>query len=105
VTSLEARMENLGKANVVRSKRARLKEHISTGNLSVSEVLMADKVHLHTMKLVDLLLAVRGLGPAKINRAFRVLQISPSVTLENFPHHRRQELLDWLARNHRQVKL
>lgn len=105
MTSPEARMENLRTANVVRSKRARLKEHIAAGDLRVSEVLMADKVHFHTMKLADLLLATPGLGPAKLNRAFRVLQIGPSVTLENFPHHRRRELLDWLARHHRQVKL
>lgn len=105
MTSREDLMANLERANVVRSRRARLKEHISAGDLRVSEVLLADKVHLRTMKVADLMLAVPNLGPAKVNSAFRALRISPSVTLENFAHSRRLELLDYLHRRYGTVKL
>jgi hypothetical protein len=96
-------MANLEVANVVRSKRAHLKEHIAAGGISVSEVLLADKVHLRTMKVADLLQAVPGLGASKVGRALRALQISPSATLEKLPHRRREELLEWLRARHRTV--
>jgi len=103
--SREHLMQNLKRANLVRSHRADLKEHITSGGLRVSEVLLADKVHLRTMKVADLLMAVPGLGAVKINRAFRALQISPTATLERLPHGRREELVEWLRAHHRAVKL
>lgn len=103
--SREHLMANLATANIVRSKRARLKEHIAAGGIPLSEVLLANKVHLRTMKVADLLLAVPGLGAAKVGRACRALRIGPSLTLENLPHHRREELLAYLSRHHRTVNL
>jgi len=98
-------MANLEIANVVRSKRARLKEHIAAGGIPLSEVLLADKVHLRTMKVADLLQAVPGLGVTKVSRALRALQISPSATLEKLPRGRREELLEWLRSHYRTVNL
>lgn len=99
------RLKRLQSANVIRSKRARLKEHIAEGRIPLSEVLLADKCHLRTMKLCDLLLAVPRLGPAKVNAALNRNRIGPSVTLENFSHQRRLALLEWLRANHRSVRV
>jgi len=103
--SREHLLENLKTANVVRSRRARLKEHIAAGGIPISEVLLADKVHLRTMKVADLLLAVPGLGTVKVGRACRALRINPSLTLEKLPHRRREELLAWLRQHYGTVEL
>lgn len=101
----ENRAANLEKANEVRRDRAKLKRLIAEGRIRLSEVLLVDKQHLYTMRLKDLLLVVPHLGPVKVTYAMRRLRISEHITLENLSMHRREELLDWIAREHPAVRL
>ena len=97
-------MERLREANVVRSKRARIKQLMAEGRITLSDVLLVDKCHLRTMKIRDLLLAVPGLGPVKVRRVQRVHQIADFLTLESFSMNRRRELLGWLREHYRSVE-
>jgi hypothetical protein len=99
-TAVEAqRQRSLEQANAVRGARSELKAALASGRLSLAEVLEADREWVGTMRISTLLLAVRRLGPVKVRRALDANRISPSLTLEHFPQHRRQQLLKWLRVN------
>ena len=99
-TAVEAqRHASLLAANDVRVRRAALKAAIASGRITLAEALTADQDWTQTMRVVVLLRVTPGLGPARVNRALIANRISSTLTLENFPDRRRQELLAWLSRN------
>ncbi len=98
--TLEAqRSASLREANEVRTRRAVLKAAIASGRITLAEALTADHDWTRTMRVVDLLRATPGLGPDRVRRARVAGKFGPSLTLENFCHRRRQELLAWLSVN------
>ena len=91
--------EALARAHEVRSKRGRIKQLLKERRLTLSQVLAADKVDLHTMKLTDLMRAVPGLREARMAKALRMTRIPPTVTLEGLSYEQRVLLIRWLRKN------
>lgn len=104
--NLEAeRLANLRKGDVIRCRRARLKEAMREGGPSLAEVLMADKQWMARMQVRHVLMAVPGLGAQKVRRALTANRIGWYLTLENFPMKRRMELLCWLRANYPSIPI
>jgi hypothetical protein len=93
------RRERLREANEVRTRRAALKAAIAAGNVTLTDALTADHDWTQAMPVVVLLRVVPGLGSVRVNRALIANQLTTTLTLENFSHSRRQELLAWLSVN------
>jgi hypothetical protein len=79
--SLVQRMEALGQANKVRTKRASLKRDLKAGRASVHVVLLEPPEWVEAMKVFDLLLAVPKWGRVKTLKTLQVCRISPSKTI------------------------
>jgi hypothetical protein len=99
VTIEAQRLAALTRANEVRSKRRELKADLQAGRVLLADVLFSDADWLQRMRVTQLLLATRGVGPQKARRALRVAGISPTVSLNRTSLKSREILLDWLARN------
>jgi hypothetical protein len=80
------RMEALGRANEIRTKRAALKRDLKAGRASI---------HL---LLFDMLLAVRKYGRVKVDKVLRSCRISPSKTVGRLSERQRAELISMLRR-------
>jgi hypothetical protein len=103
--SLEQRRAALKWANDVRSARAELKVRINRDRtLRTLELALRNRTEdlgleprtLETMKVVDALIAARGIGKAKINRALNAIGMSPSKTIAGMTDRQRDELLGLL---------
>ena len=90
-------MEALRRANDVRSERARLKERLRAGEVSISEVLGDPPECVHTAKVFDLVLAVPKYGRVKANKLLERCRVSSSKTVNGLTPRQRKELLDHLA--------
>ena len=66
--SLDQRMDALGRANQVRSRRAALKADLKRGATTIADVLVAPPDYLLTAKVVDLLMAAPKCGRVKSAR-------------------------------------
>lgn len=91
------RMEALGRANAVRSFRARLKRRIKdhgkeAGKVEVAWQLVDPHPLLTTMKIRGLLIACPGIGSTKADRILRECRISPSRTIGGLTARQRLEL-------------
>lgn len=95
--SLQQRLDALGRANDVRIARARFKEEVKSGQRPVSSALVAPPAEVHTMKVADLLLTVRGVGTVKAGQMMRRVAIAPSKTVAGLSERQRRELLDVLG--------
>jgi len=67
--SPEQRLRALAKANEVRSSRAQLKRDLAAGVVELARVLANPPACARTARVVELLVAVHGIGPARANRA------------------------------------
>lgn len=90
-------MDALRRANDIRSERARLKEHLRTGEVAISDVLVDPPACVHTAKVLDLLLAVPKYGRVKANRLLERCRVSPAKTVNGLTPRQRKELLDMLG--------
>lgn len=99
------RLQHLREANQVRTRRAALKSAIAAGGVALAEALEADHDWTRTMRVVELLRVTPGLGPVRVNRALIANCLTTTLTLENFSHRRRRELLAWLSANCRSTPL
>lgn len=95
--SHQQRMEALRRANDIRSERARLKERLRTGELTITQVLEDPPTCVHTAKVLDLVLAAPKYGRVKANRLLESCRVSSSKTVNGLTPRQRKELLDMLA--------
>lgn len=92
------RMEALGLANDVRTRRARLKRDLKAGRVGIHELLLDPPDYLHSARVFDLVMAVPKYGRVKVNRLFTSCRISPSKTFGGLSQRQRDELVDYLRR-------
>ncbi len=95
--SHQQRMEALRRANDVRSERARLKDSLRTGEISIGSVLLNPPPCVYTAKVLDLVLAVPKYGRVKANRLLERCRVSSSKTVNGLTPRQRKELIDMLA--------
>jgi hypothetical protein len=95
--SQQQRLDALKRANDIRSERARLKECLRTGELTITVVLGDPPPCVHTAKVLDLLLAVPKYGRVKANRVLERCRVSPARTVNGLTPRQRKELLDMLG--------
>jgi hypothetical protein len=79
--SLQQRMAALEHANRIRMARAQLKRDIVARRARAVDVLTAPPEWAHTMRVLDLLLAIPKVGRVKAMRMLNRHGISPSKTL------------------------
>jgi len=91
--SLDQRMDALGRANEVRSRRAALKADLKRGAVSINDILAAPPAYLLTAKVADLLMAAPKCGRVKSARIMEQCRISPSKTVGGLSERQRYELL------------
>lgn len=96
--SLAQRMDALGRANTIRTERAKMKRDLKAGRASVHELLIDPPAWIETMKLFDLLLAVPKMGRVKVNKALAGCRVSPSKTVGGMSERQRAELVGMLRR-------
>jgi len=97
--TLEERMANLAKANVVRTTRSLIKKELKRGELTLEGVLLPD---LHRsvakMRVDDLLRCLPNVGKTKAASTCRRLAIRPSLYVYQLSPPRRQQLVDVVSR-------
>lgn len=102
-TAESQRRRALARADEVRSRRGRIKRLMAEGRITLGEVFAADKEHLATMPVRDLLRSVPGLGEARIRRAMRANSIGHFMELHELSFRRRAELVIWLEQHYPSV--
>lgn len=96
--SLTQRLDALNRANVVRTKRAKLKKDLKAGRASIHAVLTDPPEYIETAKVFDVLLAVPKYGRVKVNKVVTQCRISPSKTVGGLSERQRDELVRLLRR-------
>jgi hypothetical protein len=96
--SLTQRLDALGKANLVRTRRARLKRDLKAGHESIHQLLQNPPEYIETAKVFDMLLAVPKYGRVKVNKLLTQCRISPSKTIGGLSERQRNELVRLLRR-------
>ncbi len=96
--SITQRMDALGRANEIRSRRAGLKRDLKAGRAKIHNLLLDPPKWLETAKVFDLLLAVPKYGRVKVNRVLTHCRISPSKTIGGLSERQRKELVSYLRR-------
>ena len=86
-------MEALQRANETRTRRAKLKQDLKAGRVSIHELLANPPDPLLTAKVFDVLLAVPRLGRVRVNKLLSACRISPSKTIGGLSERQRHELL------------
>ncbi len=89
----EQRMEALGRANAIRSKRAKLKRDLRARRVRLTDLLLEPPAYIESAAAYDLLLAVPKYGRVKANRIFTQCRISPSKTIGGLSPRQRSELV------------
>ena len=74
----------LRQANEVRSRRAKLKQHLRQGRVRLEEVLAAPGDYLATTEVFDLLVAAPQIGPVKAARLLTMARVSRSMREASF---------------------
>ena len=95
--SHQQRMDALRRANDIRSERAKIKERLRTGDVSITVVLQDPPACVHTAKVLDLVLAAPKYGRVKANKLLERCRVSSSKTVNGLTPRQRKELLDMLA--------
>jgi hypothetical protein len=89
----EQRLGALAKANEVRIARSQLKRDLAAGRIDLVRVLSDPPVCAQTAMVRDLLLAVRKVGPARVNRAFAQCRIADTKTVAGLSDRQRAALI------------
>ena len=95
--SLQQRLDALGRANEVRSRRAQLKRDLKAGRVSLAAVLADPPEWADTMRVFDLMRAAPKLGRVKVNKILQQARISPSKMLGGLSERQRGELVGRLS--------
>lgn len=96
--SLQQRLDALGRANKIRTKRAVLKQDIKFGRKTVVGILADVPAWTETMKVYDLMLAAPKYGRVKVNKILTQCRISPSKTVGGLSERQRTELISLIKR-------
>jgi hypothetical protein len=96
--SLTQRLDALGRANDVRTRRAQLKKDLKAGRCSIDALLDDPPDYILTAKVFDMLLAVPKYGRVKVNKVLTQCRISPSKTIGGLSERQRKELVRLLRR-------
>jgi hypothetical protein len=91
-------MDALGKANAIRTQRAKLKRDLKAGRTSIDKLLLQPPEWVETAKVFDMLLAVPKYGRVKANKVLNQCRISPSKTIGGLSERQRTELVQLLRR-------
>jgi hypothetical protein len=96
--TVDQRLLALGKANSIRTKRARLKLDLKAGRTSIRDILLEPPEWVETMKVFDALLACPRYGRVKVNHLLAVCRVSPSKTIGGISPRQRREIISMLRR-------
>lgn len=88
------RLEALEKAARARHDRARLRDDIKSGKISIAEVLDMDDDVARRMKVSALIESVPGFGAAKTAKLMEELGISASRRVQGLGVRQREQLLE-----------
>src|SRR5450759_1372776 len=91
--SLDQRMDALGRANQVRTRRAALNADLKRGDASIRDVFVSSLDFLLIAKVVYLLMAAPKFGRVKSARIMEQCRISASKTIGGLSERQRAELL------------
>jgi hypothetical protein len=92
--SPEQRLRALQQANEIRSARAQLKRDLASGRIELARILARPPEFAQTAKVLDLLLFVPKVGPAKAARMLAQCRIAHAKTLGGLSDRQRAALLD-----------
>ncbi|MFA4966216.1 MAG: integration host factor, actinobacterial type [Thermoleophilia bacterium] len=95
--SLDQRLDALGRANEIRSRRAALKADLKRGAVDIRDVLAAPPDYLLTAKVNDLLMAAPKCGRVKSAKILEQCRVSPSKTIGGLSERQRGELLAYFG--------
>lgn len=91
--SNEQRLAALAHANDIRRARSRLKHSIRSGDRAFAVLLIRDPTPaVHTMRVLDLLDAIKGIGPMRVQIIMRRCLVSPCKTLGGLSQRQRDAL-------------
>jgi hypothetical protein len=88
----------LALANQVRFKRAALKAELKRGSISVAALIDEPPQYLASAKVSELLRALPGHGPVKVERLLKRGQVSPRKSLAGLNERQRRELIRALGK-------
>jgi hypothetical protein len=97
--AVERRMSALRRANEVRSARAKLKRGLRQSTVRLEEIIAAEPDYLATAAVVELLVAVPKIGPAKAARMLTKARISQLKTIGELSDRQRAQLIELLSRS------
>ncbi len=96
--SAEERAKALEKAKEARIKRAKVREDLKTGKLTLKQVVaMKDDPVVGRMKVSTLIETLPGYGKAKSEKIMNELQIAPSRRLRGLGERQEKALLERLG--------
>ena len=98
VLTREQRLEALNLAKQARSERARIKERVQAGELSLADVIaMRDDEVVGKMRVADLIASIPHYGEAKTEKVMKELRISSSRRLQGLGKRQVVDLLERLG--------
>jgi hypothetical protein len=97
IRSHDRRMIALGRANEVRTARAKLKQDLREGKVSIEQVLVRPPEHVSTAQVFDLLVAVPKVGPVRAGRLLNTARISHAKAVGALSDRQRSCLVELLC--------
>lgn len=97
--SHEQRLEALRRANEVRTARAAVKEQLRMRQLAFADLLNDPPACVRTARVLQMLLAVPGMGDAKATRVLRAHGISANKTVGGLSLRQRRALMEYFRRS------
>ena len=94
---LDQRKRALGRANDVRSGRARLKRELREGRVAIADVLLAPPECAATAPVRDLLEALPRVGPVRAARFLRLAKVSETKSVGALSDRQRARLIELLG--------
>jgi hypothetical protein len=94
----EQRMRALGRANEIRSARAKLKRDLKASKVKIEKLLLDPPEYVLSAKVFDMIVAVPKYGRVKANKILTQCRISPSKTIGGLSERQRAELVQLLRR-------
>lgn len=91
--TVRQRREALAQASAVRTQRAALKAELRSGRRSLAELLAEPPACLERIKVAELLRALPGYGPVRVERLLARCRVSPAKTLAGLTARQRSELM------------
>jgi hypothetical protein len=92
------RLQALARANQIRSERAQIKATLRRGELQLGSLLADPPECLATASLAEVLLAVPGLGKARLRQLLNGCRLSPVQRLGRLTARQRLQLAQTLGR-------